>query len=239
MSKGRNIPESIKRLVRKKCYFGCVICGNPIIEYEHIEEYHKVKKHEVSNLTLLCPTHHAMVTKKIISKKQVKEYTNNPYNKKYSFSPKMDIFISNTDEIKLSIGNNTFRRDNFNNGSEFICIEILKRKVISFSKKNGRLYLNICILDSKGYPIFIIYNNEMMFSLFNWDVTIILNRIKIIDQSNRTIVEIEIGEEIHINKLNIIYFGNEIKVENRCLKVNGNILSGIKTLNCNTAISIN
>ena len=33
----RSIPEDVKQHVRQECGFGCVICGNIIIDYEHID----------------------------------------------------------------------------------------------------------------------------------------------------------------------------------------------------------
>lgn len=35
----RNIPLPIQREVRQRCGFGCVICGMPLYEYEHMEEW--------------------------------------------------------------------------------------------------------------------------------------------------------------------------------------------------------
>ena len=55
MSDERNIPAEIKRQVRQRCGFGCIICGLPIYEYEHMEEWAKVKRHRTEEITLLCP----------------------------------------------------------------------------------------------------------------------------------------------------------------------------------------
>lgn len=54
----RVIPAGIRRRVRQELGFGCVICGCPIYDYDHIEEFSIVKEHESRNLVLLCPTHH-------------------------------------------------------------------------------------------------------------------------------------------------------------------------------------
>jgi hypothetical protein len=52
------IPEDIKRIVRARCGYGCVMCGAQPYDYDHIEEYEIVKCHEANNLTLLCKHHH-------------------------------------------------------------------------------------------------------------------------------------------------------------------------------------
>lgn len=44
----RDIPEAVKRQVRQRDGFGCIICGSAIIEYEHFEpEFHAAKFHSV------------------------------------------------------------------------------------------------------------------------------------------------------------------------------------------------
>jgi len=52
------ISDPIKREVRQRCGFGCVICGVPIYDYEHMVPHTEVQEHLANNVTLLCPTHH-------------------------------------------------------------------------------------------------------------------------------------------------------------------------------------
>jgi hypothetical protein len=75
----RTIPEAIKREVRQRCGFGCVICGLGLYEYEHFEpEYTEAKNHDPAGITLLCPNHHAKKTKGTLSIETVKEANANP-----------------------------------------------------------------------------------------------------------------------------------------------------------------
>jgi hypothetical protein len=55
----RAIPEPVKREVRQRCGFGCVICGKPLYDYDHKLGFSKVRRHVAEQITLLCPTHHA------------------------------------------------------------------------------------------------------------------------------------------------------------------------------------
>ena len=69
----RNIPSDVKRQVRQKCGFGCVICGLAIVQYEHVEpEFKDAKFHDPDSITLLCPQCHAKITTKMWSKARVK-----------------------------------------------------------------------------------------------------------------------------------------------------------------------
>jgi trigger factor len=53
------IPEPMKREIRSRCAFGCVICGLPLYAYEHMEGWAKVLRHVASEITLLCDKHTA------------------------------------------------------------------------------------------------------------------------------------------------------------------------------------
>ncbi len=60
----RSIPAEVKREVRKRCGFGCVICGNGIDDYEHVDPPFKdAKEHDPNGIALLCPNCHAKKTR--------------------------------------------------------------------------------------------------------------------------------------------------------------------------------
>lgn len=211
MSNRPAIPESIKREVRKRCGFGCIICGDPIIEYEHIKEYSKEKIHREENLTLLCSNHHSQVTRGIISKKIVKQYNEKPFNKTQDFTKKLDLFLAN-DDISFIISTVAFRKDDFVDGSEFVVLEISGRKVIYFEKENGMLLFNCIFFKRNGSPIFIVHKNELVFSTNNWDVTIIGKKLIIREGIRKVILEIILGEQIKINKLNVNVYGIDMYI---------------------------
>jgi hypothetical protein len=83
----RHIPENVKREVRRKCGFGCIICGSTIYEYEHVDPPFAIARtHDVDCITLLCPQHHRMVTNNFISKDKISDYLKNPAAKRTGFS---------------------------------------------------------------------------------------------------------------------------------------------------------
>lgn len=62
----RNIPSDVKREVRQKCGFGCVICHHAIIQYHHLSPgYANVRIHDPNEIVLLCPTHHQQADKRL------------------------------------------------------------------------------------------------------------------------------------------------------------------------------
>jgi HNH endonuclease len=70
----------IKRAVRQRCGFGCVICGNPIYEYEHMVPYAQVREHTLDNITLLCDGHHRIKTGGLLPLEVVERANADPFN---------------------------------------------------------------------------------------------------------------------------------------------------------------
>lgn len=64
----RHIPEATKKLVRKACGFGCVICGSVPYDYDHLAtEFNAAEAHNPDDIVLLCDKHHRQKTAGILS----------------------------------------------------------------------------------------------------------------------------------------------------------------------------
>lgn len=62
----------MRRRVRQKCGFGCVICGLAITQYEHIDPpFAEATAHDPERIALLCGSCHDRVTRGIWSKEMV------------------------------------------------------------------------------------------------------------------------------------------------------------------------
>lgn len=80
MSVRPEIPRPIKREVRQRCCFGCVICGIPIYHYDHVEEWSEVEERDPQNLVLLCVRHHDEKTRGFLSADEVRAKSADPFN---------------------------------------------------------------------------------------------------------------------------------------------------------------
>lgn len=68
----RTIRDSIKREIRRRSKFGCVLCRSGIYEYEHIDpEFADAREHDPDKICCLCPSCHALVTRGQRSKAMV------------------------------------------------------------------------------------------------------------------------------------------------------------------------
>jgi hypothetical protein len=68
----RDIPTEVRRRVRRRCGFGCVICGSAIVTYEHFDPpFRDAKTHRPEGITLLCGTHQLESSKGLLSKESI------------------------------------------------------------------------------------------------------------------------------------------------------------------------
>ena len=59
----RDIPNDVKRKVRQRDGFGCVICGSAFYTYEHFDpEFVEAENHDPHGICLLCGTCHRRKT---------------------------------------------------------------------------------------------------------------------------------------------------------------------------------
>ena len=64
----RNIPAHVRREVRRRSKFGCVICRAGFCIYEHLDDFVGVGIHDPSRVCLLCESCHGRITRKQWSK---------------------------------------------------------------------------------------------------------------------------------------------------------------------------
>jgi hypothetical protein len=102
----RRLPVEIKRTVRKRCGFACVKCGDLFVDYEHINPvFSEAKKHCADNITLLCPSDHAKVTRGLFSKADVEGWNADPYAKEHNLIS-TDLALIDSD-ISLEFASNS------------------------------------------------------------------------------------------------------------------------------------
>lgn len=75
----RNIPSGVRREVRKRCCFGCVVCGSAIYNYEHFSpEFEDAHTHDPQRIALLCPTDHLKKHRGLISEEDYARHIQSP-----------------------------------------------------------------------------------------------------------------------------------------------------------------
>ena len=127
---GRNIPEEIKRAVRQRSDFGCVVCGMPIYEYDHIEEFHSVGEHHPDNMVLLCPNHHREKTSRRLSKAVIKDAQANPANRHQKWSTSHQV-LQTGETATIIMGGNTWISDRNIIGNKCTLITLQDQEILT------------------------------------------------------------------------------------------------------------
>lgn len=211
----RTIPSPIKRGVRQRDWFGCIFCALPFIQYEHVDPlFCDAKQHTINGITLLCPTCHAKVTSKLISKALVKDAMKKPKAKE--LKKVSDKLLFTESHPTVHIGGAKFEK----------CNTILRCKgedIFSISNEDDRYFINAKFWDSKGNQNLTIVNNEWQVQTENiWDLEVIGNTITIREKYKRPSIILTFSDNnnLTIDKIDMNVDGLNILGDKNSLTVN-------------------
>lgn len=212
----RNIPNAIKREIRQRDGFGCVICGFGIIQYEHVNpEFNEAKIHDPKCMTILCPACHANITTKMWSKEKVIEAMINPKCLSQGYSKQ--IFDIGAGFPTIKIGSNVFK-----NVNAPILVDSTPLLVIDGPENKGEPFkISGKFLDSEGKDTLEIIENEWHAFSNSWDVEIVGSSITIKEKKGKIHLKLdsEPPEGINISRLDMQMSDLNIKIENQELMV--------------------
>ena len=231
------IPNPLKRELRQEAHFGCVNCGNPIIEYHHITPWTEVKEHTKDNLVVLCPLCHHKANCGDMNKEIVLRKKANPVNKLKVFVNEQ-FFLTDYDNIKVKLASNTFIH------TPKILI-IKNEEIITLDKDEfGNALLSAKFYNKEGLLIAQIINNEWFAYLDKdfWDIQYSPGFLKIHNKPRDIALELHTkGDTINI-KADLYYQGAVINLDENQMTINNEqcILTLINTtiLDCHCGIRI-
>ncbi|MBU3153511.1 HNH endonuclease signature motif containing protein [Clostridium estertheticum] len=227
------IPEPLKRELRQEAYFGCVICGCPIIEYHHINQYHLVKCHEKTNIVILCPEHHHRANCGEIYKEMVLEYKKNPYNKNNDYVGK-EFILKKYNDLKFLIGSMEYYKTP-------IILRIDKEVLIWVKEDiNGIALFNAKFYNKDNKMLAVIRDNEWRAfrSAKLWDVVYSPGHLVIRDKKGSIFMELNtLGEKILL-RANMMYNNYEVKMMPQSTAFGRRILKNGGVANCLVGIQV-
>lgn len=219
---GRNIPTHIREAVRKRCGFGCVLCGLAFYDYEHFDpDFKDAHEHNVDGITLLCMQHNQRRNRKTLSVESVRAANLNPYCLKQGFAS--ETFDLGSDPIQVVFAGCTFTD----------CDHILLINGISIlsvlpPQNKGEPYLLSGIFsDSDGLTTLRIADNVFSVGSENWDVECVGPRI-IIKKGKKDISLILRAEPPHrviIEKIDMEFEGWILKGDENLLTVSSDTVA--------------
>lgn len=231
MSSRPAIPNRTKRKVRQRCGFGCIVCGLPIYEYDHMPGYAKVKRHKADELTLLCPNHHSMKTKKLISDEEIYIANKNPHNlQKGSTTPFQMGFNGQSPTIML--GTQTFLCSDTRRPAVFAPIMIDKHVLFGFTIDTNGLLLNMEARDSNNKTVLLIKNSELILSSGVWDASFVGNTLKIQEGHGKYIVELSFNppDKFIIKRYKLTFSGTTVEILPKEIRFRGRDIPNFKLL---------
>lgn len=206
------IPAPMKREVRQRCGFGCVVCGTPIFEYHHMTPWSEVLTHEAENLTLLCDLHHKEATgaRPLLSDAQVRRANVAPFNRRRSVSRPHMLHFEGPDCVVV-MGSNTVISPNVR---DFVAVAIDGHPLLGFRLEDGIYLLQFRYFTPDNRLALLIQDNEISFDSNLWDVHWSANRLVIREKLREIILDIEFfaPNEVEIHRGRLHWNGVKIEI---------------------------
>ena len=231
----RNIPLPIQREVRQRCGFGCVICGMPLYEYEHMEEWALVKRHVADEITLLCDQHHREKTNRLLPKEVVRKANTEPFNLREGVSKPYLLHFSGEEAI-VEIGGNTFSCVDQGYGTAMVPISVDGTPLIGLILADGHFLLNLVIFNEYNSPVLHIKNNQLIFKPVAWDIQLVGTTLTVRENHRKILIEIEFcpPNKVIFKRGRFLRNGVEILVRptNILIANNSTIIKGCSAIKC-------
>jgi hypothetical protein len=182
----RSIPAGVKREVRQRTGFGCVMCGNPIIQYDHMTPWATVQEHSAENITTLCPKHHDDKTHKRLPLSRVRIANANPVNLTTKKSQPYSLYYGEV-PIAVHLGSVEFSAGGL---ALTHLVEVRGVPVMSLRVQDGCCLLSMRIFDEDDNLVLEIEDNELTLAPPRWDLQFISNTLTI--HSARRVLQLQI-----------------------------------------------
>ncbi|MBN6525710.1 hypothetical protein JZM37_15820 [Acinetobacter pittii] len=207
----RDIPSDIQKKIRKNDGYGCVLCGQILVDYEHIDPlYCDAKEHDASKIALLCSHHHDLVTRRVLPKRMVKEAKANPFCKREGYAHSH--YYPSLEEVKFKLGDVLIE-------DTMIILKAFGQPLIWIEKESSDspLLFNAIFRDSVGNKIGFLNKNTFYGNITDADIKGVSNRIeiKLKRGSNDLCLKIEADGIVEIQRLNYNFLNFNVIVDNK------------------------
>ncbi len=172
------IPANVKRQVRRRCGFGCVVCGALLYEYDHLHGWANTHTHEPSGIVLLCDQHHREKTVGLLPIDRVIAANENPANRKKRESA-AHVLHYHGSEYEVSLAGMKFVVPASRVGSLLVPLMIDDEPIVIFRVEDEHLLLSFNYYDESNRLALRIKNNELVYRTDVWDIEFIGKNLKL------------------------------------------------------------
>lgn len=213
----RDIPAAVKREVRQRCGFGCVVCGLAIIQYEHIDpEFHEAEDHDPTKITALCGACHDKKTRGVWSKEKIIRHNEQP--KCVSDGYAADFFDIGETLPKVIFGSTEWT-------DTPTIIEAFGETILGLSldDESGLVQFSGIFHNDEDQEIFRIVNNEWKGSTDNFDIDVVGSTLTVRKENRKVALKIKVEPPN-------VFIVEEIEMVFRGAKISGARSKGFKTV---------
>ncbi|MEE4694763.1 hypothetical protein V2K91_05885 [Pseudomonas alliivorans] len=163
----RTVPAAVRREIRSRCGFGCVICGLAYYDYEHFApDFKDATEHNANGMTLLCMQCNQKRARGTLSAATVGRANQNPKCKQQGFAS--ELFDFGPDPVFVR-----FAGQNFIDCAVIIQVCGVDLLSISPPEEDGApIQLSGIFSDATGASTLKIENNVWSAGDENWDVEV-------------------------------------------------------------------
>lgn len=165
-----SVPREMKRALRQACGYGCVICGDPLYEIDHIVDYSIVRGHDLDNLALLCGSHHNEKSRGFLTAERVREARESPVNIETGQTRPWSLHSYGPDRIDVVVGSLRFRSMA---GPLAAAVAVDGVTLIGVRYEHGRALLHALLLDERDQPFLRIVDNELVYRVGGPDMEVV------------------------------------------------------------------
>ncbi len=172
----RDIPDAMRREVRQRAGFGCIICGNPILDLHHEPPFHELKQHSANSIFALCPTHHreAGTNPPLLPPSEIIAADADPFCKRHGTNdPYRPRFRG--ESFLFEVGPSCFVCKRLN--VELVLIGLVDLPVFRVRFEDDKPLVYLYVLDETDNLMLWIEENELRFRSSNYDVEWIGNSL--------------------------------------------------------------
>jgi hypothetical protein len=178
------------RAVRQRCGYGCVICGIPLYEYDHLLGWANVQRHEVDEITLLCDRHHREKTNGLLPNEVVEEANKEPFNLRNGVTTPYALHYSGN-KFEFQLGPLFFGDDDIPPDAVFQAVRIDGAPILAVQFEDGHYLLHMNLFDSANRHVVRIVENELVMNLSSWDIEFVGRTLTVREGHGNILMEIE------------------------------------------------
>jgi len=198
----RTIREDVKRKVRQRDGFGCIVCGSAFYQYDHLgTEFKDAQTHDPQQIVLLCGGCHDRKTRGALSTETLQMHALSPRCKQANFSwGPLDV---GPKPLVIVLG--TLTAVNVRS-----LLTINGEDVFSIAPPlvpHGPFTVNASLYDKNGRRTIKIVSNEFQAEVSNWDVEITGPRVTVRSAPGKfdLVIRMEPPHRLVIERLDMVY----------------------------------